>query len=125
MSNKNLFCTNLEFNYSNANFATIISNLCPIAHLGRIKTIITSFMRDIQQTDFDLEIAKFKVLIHNTNTYTPTQTQNLFASEKLVYAGSRDSSICIYLEKSEDENIVFVDLYFPDYDMSVVKFRKC
>lgn len=121
MVRKIQFNTCLEFIYSDTEFKNVISNLCPLVHIDRIKVILTFFARDIQATGFDLENAKVKVLIHNTYPYTPTENQKLFSNESLVYPKVEGSEINIYVE---DTNSVFVDLYFPNYELYTTKFRK-
>lgn len=125
MSMKNTFSTSLELNYSNTNFVNTISNLCPNAHLVRIKTVLTSFVRNATESGFDFENTKLNVLIHNSVVYKPSKNQTLFMAEKLIYPSVKGSKISIYLNKNENEDSLFIDLYFPDYEMNMTKFRKC
>ena len=122
---KNTFSTSLELNYSNTNFINTISNLCPNAHLVRIKTVLTSFIRDSKESGFDFENTKLNVLIHNSVVYKPSKNQTLFMAEKLIYPSVTGSKISIYINKNETGYSVFIDLYFPDYEMHMTKFRKC
>lgn len=125
MSIKNTFSTNLELNYSSTNFINVISNLCPNAHLVRIKAILTNFVRYAKESDFNFENTKLNVLIHNNVVYKPTQNQTLFMTEKLIYPTVKGSKISIYINKNETEYSVFIDLYFPDFEINMAKFRKC
>lgn len=125
MSMKNTFSTSLELNYSNTNFVNSIINLCPNAHLVRIKTILTSFIRNATENGFDFENTKLNVLIHNSVVYNPSENQTLLMDENLIYPNVKGSKISIYLNKNENEDSLFIDLYFPDYEMNMTKFRKC
>ena len=125
MSMKNTFSTSLELNYSNTNFINAISNLCPNAHLVRIKTVLTSFVRNATENGFDFENTKVNVLIHNSEVYNPSENQTLLTTENLIYPSVKGSKISIYINKNENGDSLFIDLYFPDYEMNMTKFRKC
>ena len=125
MSMKNTFSTSLELNYSHSNFVNTISNLCPTAHLVRIKTVLTSFIRNATESGLDFENTKVNVLIHNSEVYTPSENQILLMDENLIYPSVKGSKINIYVNKNENGDSLFIDLYFPDYEMNMAKFRKC
>lgn len=124
MSNKVQFNTCLEFNYSDTEFRNTISNLCPLVHIDRIKVILNFFVRDIQATGFDLDNCTVKVFIHNMYPYTPTENQKLFSNELLVYPKVKGSEINIYVDEGSNPHSVFVDLYFPNYEIYTTKYRK-